>query len=613
MKIKTTSLITTFLTATLIATLFLGLAGIFLVQAEPNGAKVFVDPKDNIFPPPPLRKGDTFTVNVTIANMTGLAGFEFKLEWDSSLLNATDMVENLFATVTPPGEEGNIWPLTHSVGSGGVHYAYTYQNLTRAFGLGYAPINITTAEGYPEGKLAAAIITLEVIKEPTMAGVFVESNLEITVSKPGYAAPPLGPGGPIPHTKEHGYYKLSWSPPTVLPYFSVEPASYEATSLGEVFNVSVMINDLDAGWEAVGFEFKLGFNSSILEVLNVYEGPWLPPFGESPNNGTLFMSLIKPDHALVGDVVMPDSNGTWATPFPGTPIPGSGVLAIIEFNATYQGMFPEIASSILDLSKTKIGNWLAEPLNQTDPQDGVYSMRPKVLGPMIDIFTQYPDPYGGQGLYRPSDMFAPQGGVTLFAIVTYNEWPEQFKDVVFQIIDPNNMTWAVLYARTDTDGLASIGFTMPWPGEDLFGEWTVIGTVDIADESANDTLTFHYDFLVHIVKVTTDKTEYAHSEHMSITIEFKSKLMQSMNVTITVTAIDETGVAFGFMFIQTTIGGAEYCTYNDYTEGTSIHVEKYARAGRASIVVGALNDWLFNGGTAISGPFAPVIVAILAE
>jgi hypothetical protein len=37
-----------------------------------------------------------------------------------------------------------------------------------------------------------------------------------------------------------------------------------ASSVGEIFNISVVVNDLDPGWEAVGFEFKLSYDPTIL-------------------------------------------------------------------------------------------------------------------------------------------------------------------------------------------------------------------------------------------------------------------------------------------------------------------------------------------------------------
>jgi hypothetical protein len=77
--------------------------------------------------------------------------------------------------------------------------------------------------------------------------------------------------------------------------------------------------------------------------------------------------------------------------------------------------------------------------------------------------------------------------------------------------------------------------------------------------------------------------------------------------------LDETGVPFGFVYVTLPIGGATYCSYKNYTIEVSIHVVKWARAGTAKIIVGALNDWPSNGGTVISGPFPPTEVQILAK
>jgi hypothetical protein len=52
-----------------------------------------------------------------------------------------------------------------------------------------------------------------------------------------------------------------------------------------------------------------------------------------------------------------------------------------------------------------------------------------LAGRIIDLYTQYPAPYGGQGPDNPSDMFWPQKEVWLYANVTYNWWPVQQKDV----------------------------------------------------------------------------------------------------------------------------------------------------------------------------------------
>jgi hypothetical protein len=100
---------------------------------------------------------------------------------------------------------------------------------------------------------------------------------------------------------------------------------------------------------------------------------------------------------------------------------------------------------------------------------------------------------------------------------------------------------------------------------------------------------------------------------MNITVEFKSYAMQTYDVILTVTTLDETGVPFGFTYVETTIGGAVYCHYKNYEETVNIHVIKWARAGTAHIVPGVLDGWPAEGGTVASGPFEPVPIIILAE
>jgi hypothetical protein len=588
------------LSTSLIAIALLSFAGVFHAHAAPI-ATLSVTPHDNIYYTNTTHVNDNITINIYISvNDTVLIGTQFKMYWDPTLLQGLKMVENLYTSKTPAGEEDNIWKIRHVVAADRIDYAYSYLDVNRAVTGGYAPFNVT------DPYLVCSVI-LKVLKVPTMAEGFLDCVLDIKDIVLGDQ-----PGNPITCTAEDGYYKIIWSAPTVNPYFSVEPSNYEATALYEAFNISVKINNLDVGWEAVGFEFKLQFNTTLLDVEQIYEGPWLPPFGNAPNGGTLPMQHEGPNYIQFGDVVMPDENGTWHTPFPS----GSGVLAIITFNATYQGLFPEVASCPLGLYGMLVANWVPEELELDPAVNGSYSMRPKVLGRNIDIFTQYPDPYGGQGRDKPSDMFWPQKEVVLYGYVTYNEWPEQNKDVAFQVIDPHDNTYTVIYARTNNTGYAMTSFRLPWTCEEpeyYFGEWTVIGTVDVACTVVNDTLTFKYDYLVRIVKVTTDKDTYAHCEFMNITVEFKSYAMQTYDVILTVTTLDETGVPFGFTYVETTIGGAVYCHYKNYEETVNIHVIKWARAGTAHIVPGVLDGWPAEGGTVASGPFEPVPIIILAE
>jgi hypothetical protein len=205
-------------------------------------------------------------------------------------------------------------------------------------------------------------------------------------------------------------------------------------------------------------------------------------------------------------------------------------------------------------------------------------------------------------------MFWPQKEVCLCANVTYNEWPEQQKDVAFEIFDPHQTRWGIIYARTNEVGTAQICFRLPWPCDNpeyYIGVWTIVGTVDVACTIVNDTLTFHYDYLVRIWKVTADKPSYKHNETMCFTIDYGSHAQMPRTVILAVTAIDEVGVPFGFVYKEVTIGGTVFCQYRNFTDTLCIFVPKWARAGVAEIDTAFLNDWPFMGGTVQSGYFDP--------
>ena len=567
----------------------LSLTAVFPVYAT-NGAKVFVDPAsivtDTVFNP----AGSTIQVNVTIANMTGLAGLEFKMRWDPTLLSGVSMTEELFSDLVPTAYQGNINKLKQVVSADEVWYAVTFLDMGQAVADGYAPFNITTTTCPPDGKHTVATITLQVEKEPTKTEGYLETALEIYVSKPGdiYA-------DPITHTVEDGYFRVDYALPALKAYLSVDPATYTAYALNEEFDIDIVINNLAQGWELVGLEFRLSFNGTLLEALEIKNGTFFEPFGASPNGGVYYFQVIEPDYVNVGILLVPDENGTWHAPFPS----GSGVVATIHFKAIFQDVFPPtpFLTCALDLYAVKGGDTLAEPVPFDPEQDGTYKIISQTLGRSIDVYTQYPSPYGGQGINATSDMFWPQKLIHLFANVTYNEWPEQNKDVTFEVRDPQGGILVVLSATTDEYGVAHVSFRIPWPEGQVWlcQEFTVLASVDIACNVTRDWLWFHFDYLTRWVEVTTDKAEYKHCEYINVSVTFKSKAMQTYPVVIAVTLLDELEYPFGTLYFETTVGGAEYCTYREYTyDFPGIHVHKHVHAGVATVHVNLLSGlpWL---------------------
>jgi len=119
-----------------------------------------------------------------------------------------------------------------------------------------------------------------------------------------------------------------------LPVLKVDPPSVSTEY--RTFNVTVKIEDIEENSSMIGFQFRLLYNSNILKVLNVIEGPFLQSFPQRPTPPyTYFMWFDEPDdpyygsHVLVGNLLLPNDTGQWPGPFP----QGEGILATIVFNA----------------------------------------------------------------------------------------------------------------------------------------------------------------------------------------------------------------------------------------------------------------------------------------
>jgi len=115
---------------------------------------------------------------------------------------------------------------------------------------------------------------------------------------------------------------------------TVAPNKYYASESGEVFNVTVRINDVDPASKLIAVTFRLSYDPSLLDVVDVVEGPFLPYWAsQQPGSlGTFFTNFTESDgvygpHVLVGDLILPNATGKWNPPFP----EGSGTIATITF------------------------------------------------------------------------------------------------------------------------------------------------------------------------------------------------------------------------------------------------------------------------------------------
>jgi len=267
--------------------------------------------------------GETFSVSVEISNVINLCGYDFKLSYDSTSLNITSLeITTIFGDATQIVKEDVNATLQR------VWIAVISMPLT--------PLN---------GSYVLVKITFKAISEGDSSLVLYDTKLGDNEAQP------------ISHKTTNGQVTVtSQSTETTLGYVNppltditqtgttiyVSPAVVNS-SVGEYFLIYINVSDVV---DLYGWEFKLGWNSSLLEVVSVEEGDFLKSggdtfFTEKINNTAGYVYLAC---TLLGNV-------------PG--VSGNGGLAIIKFYVKAPG------ECLLDLYDTKLGDSLAQPILHT--------------------------------------------------------------------------------------------------------------------------------------------------------------------------------------------------------------------------------------------------------
>ncbi|MEM2111451.1 MAG: PKD domain-containing protein [Candidatus Bathyarchaeia archaeon] len=228
-----------------------------------------------------------------------------------------------------------------------------------------------------------------------------------------------------------------------------------------------------------------------------------------------------------------------------------------------------------------------------------------VMGRVIDVYTQYSRPYGGQGINQTSDMFWPQKPVILTAELTYNGDPVQHKPVAFQIVSPTGFWNFTRVAFTDSNGIATMGFGLPWPcegAEDLvFGVWTVIAKADIQCVTTEDWLWFKVYWFTHNLTVTA-KESYTKGDYATFDVTFVSCRRQPEAVLVTLTVYDDLNVpiANASKWIMVGDPALQWCTFKEYNTSFTVYIPKWAFVGTGKVYVNTFFKWPMDCGYALS-------------
>ena len=309
--------------STLVITItLLGFASIFqvsVVKADSAGL-VFVDPANNVFHIPPTSLYSTFTLNVSIANMTGIAGPQFTLTWDPSMLECVSMNDVFFhdPLITKPADIAtNLADYSGGIDNvlGTAQYAWTWKDGPKAKANGYDPANITlTGSAYgnptyswPEGKHALATFVFNITRIPAPAEGNLYCALHLTDVVVGDSN-----GLPLPVTPVDGHYQLSLPLPAPA-LVHVDPTKISNVSLTPGSDFTVNVNITNAA-RVYGLELSLSFNTSIIKADSVVPGDFIP----------LSSTIITQIDNATGFIMLNASSSS--------SLDGNGTLAQISFH-----------------------------------------------------------------------------------------------------------------------------------------------------------------------------------------------------------------------------------------------------------------------------------------
>lgn len=254
------------------------------------------------------------------------------------------------------------------------------------------------------------------------------------------------------------------------PYIYVAPLIYVAKETGEMFDVDVNISNVN---NLHSVEFKLSYNASLLDAVQVAQGSFLP----YPPQSVVMVEINRSAGFVWMNISTVESE-------PGRS--GNGTLARITLNVTFGA---ECSYSILHLRDTLLYDDSMTEISHSSI-DGLYFWKslqpdPPLLGRLLDLFTQK----GGTGLDKPGGFFGAGEIVELYSYVTYNGYPVQQVPVAFQVIEPIGATILIRTSTTDQNGYANTSFRIPMI-QDSYGLWTAVSVAKITNETVWDTLQF---------------------------------------------------------------------------------------------------------------------------
>ena len=540
--------------------------------------------------------GQTFDLAVYILNVEAVwqvADVYFELTYDTTLLDATGLTEGPFFS-----------------GFGNTTFSYTVNDLT-----GVVSGHVVLTAGPPPFPSGSGVIaTVQFTAIYGEEGNILTSPLHLqNVVVRDFSAAAIGYDELI-----DGLYTIA-VPSPALKAIGVYPPITTVVDEGVLFTIQVRVYNVSSADKFFGLQFDLDYDPTLMELISVAEGPFLAsfPWRTPPEEITFFQVYTGTGTITVVNLLL--DGGTeppgyvYPTTSPPNTIDEGGIVAYITFRST-TGSPGETLMATFDLHDPVFGDYFALPIPVGLIHDGTYEIT--LDKRYIDVYTQYPEPFGGQKRFHDADAYSPQDLVCLYVKLTYNRWPIPNKPVELEVHGPENPVYNItFYVTVFTDpvtGIAVYCFRIPWPDVDaetqVFGTWTVYASADVDGIKITDVLHFEVGWLITITGVTLNEPAYKHLWVPYIRVDYTSISWQARPVTITVSIFDEVGYPLGSMTVSLSAVG--YGPH--YVILTGFRVPYWARAGTGVLRANAYTALPSMSGVAYCPEFTVPFVILAA-
>jgi hypothetical protein len=307
----------------------------------------------------------------------------------------------------------------------------------------------------------------------------------------------------------------------------------------------------------------------------------------TPANGTQFPIgsdvVLDASSSTPGfDVVTcPITNYAWLVQYQNGTIFGSYSAKTVTFNATY----PTLLKVTLLVTAPDLNTPRSPSYIETSTTFSWIQISTLAYNATIKVTTDKGGQSTNGGIYGPQEL------VRMRALVNYNGVPVVNKQVAFAVASPNGTVLSITSSWTNQTGYADWQFRLPWLDDKpqaLFGNWTIVATVDVAQVTVTDSIQFTFNYLLDINGLQM-LASMRRSQLSTINVTLQS-LTNSPSV-LTITVYDEQKVPVAFT--TTSITSAAGTTV---TATIDVAIPSWAYVGKAAIYVDVLTKLPTLGG-----------------